>query len=219
MKKVLLTSFLAGSVLLTGCTTMDPYTSEQQTSKATSGAVIGALAGAAIGAATSSSSDRDKGALIGLASGALVGGGIGAIVDQQEMMLRQELKGSGVRVIRDGEKIHLIMPGDITFDTARYNIRPQFVPTLESIALVLRKYQDFSVQVGGHADSTGSHDPAMNMKLSELRAQSVKDVLVHYGIPSRRIGATGYGYHKPVASNQTAQGRAQNRRVEISIIN
>ncbi|HDZ39421.1 MAG TPA: glycine zipper 2TM domain-containing protein, partial [Marinobacter sp.] len=115
MKKTML-ALAVTTMGLAGCMTYDPYTGEQKTSDATKGSIIGAIGGAAVGAATSSKSDRGKGALIGAASGAAVGGGIGYYMDRQEAMLRQRLEGSGVRVVRNGDQIELIMPGNITFE-------------------------------------------------------------------------------------------------------
>lgn len=209
-------SIICAGVLSSGCMTYDPYTGEEKASNATSGAVIGALAGAAIGAATSSKKDRGKGALIGAAAGGAVGGGIGYYMDRQESELRHKLEGSGVRVVRNGDEITLVMPGNITFDTGKSDVKGTFVGVLESVGLVLKEFDKTAIQVSGHTDSTGSL--ARNQTLSEQRAGSVKSVLMSQGVISGRIHATGFGPRYPVASNKTPEGREQNRRVELKLL-
>lgn len=215
MKKTLLALALS-TLTLGGCMTYDPYTGEEKTSNATMGSVIGAIGGAAVGAATSSKSDRGKGALIGAASGAAVGGGIGYYMDKQEAQLRNRLEGSGVRVVRNGDQIDLIMPGNITFDVNQSTIKPTFSDTLESVALVLKEFDKTTIQIEGHTDSTGSRD--YNQLLSERRAGSVRDFLLNQGIQAGRTRAVGYGPRSPIASNDTAAGREQNRRVELTLV-
>lgn len=201
-------------MFLGGCT-IDPYTGEQKTSNTAKGAGIGAVAGAVVGAATSSKKDRDKGILTGAAAGAAIGGGVGYYMDAQEKKLRQELEGTGVRVQRDGKNIHLIMPGNITFETNRYEIRSQFTPVLSSVAKVLAEYNKTVVKVGGHTDSTGSAQ--YNQTLSEQRADSVGSFLINQGVARGRVHTTGYGFRYPVGDNGTAAGREQNRRVELTL--
>ncbi|WP_166255091.1 OmpA family protein [Marinobacter salicampi] len=196
--------------------TYDPYTGEEKTSSATKGSIIGAIGGAAVGAATSSKSDRGKGALIGAASGAAVGGGIGYYMDRQEAQLRQKLEGTGVRVVRNGDEIELVMPGNITFNVNESSIQPSFTNVLESVATVLNEYDKTIIQVEGHTDSTGSQ--SYNQLLSEQRASSVRDFLLNQGIAPKRTRAAGYGPRYPIASNDTASGREQNRRVELTLV-
>lgn len=215
MKKTIL-AFAVATVGLGGCMTYDPYTGEEKTSSATKGSIIGALGGAAIGAATSSKSDRGKGALIGAASGAAVGGGIGYYMDKQEAELRRKLEGSGVRVVRNGDQIELIMPGNITFDLNQSSIKPSFTDTLDSVALVLQEFDKTIIQVEGHTDSSGSQ--SYNQLLSEQRAGSVRDFLLNRGIEPKRTRAVGYGERYPIASNESASGREQNRRVELTLV-
>jgi len=215
VKKTVL-AFAVATVALSGCMTYDPYTGEEKTSSATKGSIIGALGGAAIGAATSSSSDRGKGALIGATAGAAVGGGIGYYMDKQEAELRRKLEGTGVRVVRNGDQIELVMPGNITFDTNQSSIKPSFTGTLESVSLVLKEYDKTIIQVEGHTDSTGAD--SYNQLLSEQRAGSVRDFLLNQGIAPARTRAVGYGERYPVASNDTAAGREQNRRVELTLV-
>lgn len=208
-------SFLAvslGSVMLiSGCTT-NPYTGEQQASKtgmgAGIGAATGALAGQLIGRNTTST-------LVGAGIGAVVGGVAGNIMDQQAAELRRQLEGTGVRVVKNGNQIQLVMPGDITFAVNSPDIKPQFYSVLNSVSLVLKKYTQTSVQVAGYTDSTGS--ASHNQQLSQNRAQSVASYLINQGVAAGRFNVVGYGQNNPVASNDTASGRAQNRRVEITL--
>ncbi len=215
MKKTIL-AFALATVGLGGCMTYDPYTGEEKTSNATKGSIIGAIGGAAIGAATSSKSDRGKGALIGAASGAAIGGGIGYYMDKQEAELRRKLEGTGVRVVRNGDQIELVMPGNITFDLNQSSIQPSFMDTLESVALVLKEYDKTIIQIEGHTDSSGPD--SYNQLLSEQRANSVRDFLLNQGIEPKRTRAVGYGERYPIASNDTAAGREQNRRVELTLV-
>ena len=215
MKKMILV-FMVATFGLGGCMTYDPYTGEEKTSNATKGSIIGAIGGAAIGAATSSKSDRGKGALIGAASGAAIGGGVGYYMDKQEAELRRKLEGTGVRVVRNGDEIELVMPGNITFDLNESSIKPSFSGTLESVALVLKEYDKTIIQIEGHTDSSGSD--SYNQLLSERRASSVRDFLLNQGIEPKRSRAVGYGERYPVASNDTAAGREQNRRVELTLV-
>jgi outer membrane protein OmpA-like peptidoglycan-associated protein len=208
MKRMSIAAVTAG-FLLAGCAGTDTGLSKTQT-----GAIIGGLTGAALGGATGNHSA--KRVLIGGAIGALAGAGIGAYMDKQEAELNQELKGSGVEVQRQGDNINLNMPGGITFDTGRTNIKSNFNPVLDDIANVLVKYPETTIEVQGHTDNVGSD--ADNLRLSELRAQSVASSLISRGVASSRIKTIGFGESMPIASNNTPAGREANRRVEIKII-
>lgn len=214
LKKIAL--IVATTSFVSGCMTYDPYTGEEKVSSATSGAVIGAVAGAAIGAATSSKKDRAKGALIGAAAGGAVGGGVGYYMDKQEAQLRHQLKETGVSVERNGNEIKLIMPGNITFESAKADIQDSFQPVLNSIALVLKEFDKTAIKIVGHTDSTGSL--GMNQTLSEQRADSVKLSLQARNVAAGRIHASGMGPRSPIATNDTPEGRQQNRRVELSLL-
>ena len=214
MKMLNMTALAASVALLVGCTT-NPYTGEQQAGKAGVYGGIGAVSGAVIGAATSSKKDRTKGALIGAAVGGAAGGGYGYYVDTQEAKLRQTLQGTGVQVQRNGDNLTLIMPGNITFASNSADISSSFYPTLNSLVQVFKEFNKNGVDIVGHTDSTGS--AAYNQDLSERRARSVAGILSAGGVSSNRIVTTGRGATQPVASNDTAAGRAQNRRVEIII--
>ena len=209
MKK--LVSVCAIVALVSGCTAVNPYTGQTQTSKATWGTAIGATTGALIGSRNSS-----EGALIGALAGAAVGGGVGYYLDVQAAELRQELASTGVQVVESDDSIRLIMPGNITFRTDSADINSSFYPVLNSVAKVLNKYSNSTVMVSGHTDSTGAAD--YNLALSKSRAQSVAAYLQGQGVKSSRFEVMGMGSSNPIASNSDAAGRAQNRRVEIKII-
>ena len=211
MKKTFICSLLAVS-MLTACAT-DPYTGESKVSKTAWGTGIGALAGAGIGALAGG----EKGALIGAGVGAAAGAGTGAYMDVQARNLRQELLNTGVQVQEANGQIYLIMPGNITFDSNDANIKPAFQPVLNSIAKVINEYSKTMVQVNGYTDSTGS--AATNNSLSLMRANSISNYLRLTGVNGNRIVSNGYGSSNPIASNATAAGREQNRRVEIVLIN
>ncbi len=197
------------------CTTVNPYTQEKQTSKATEGAAIGGIAGAILGAATASRGDRTKMALVGAGVGAIAGGGAGYYMDVQEAKLRQKLEGTGVRVERQGNDIRLVMPGDVTFETNSASLDSRFFDVLDSVSLVLAEYKSTLVTVAGYTDSTGTAD--YNQKLSEKRATTVALYLHGRGVAQERLAAIGYGEQRPVATNSTSEGRAKNRRVEITL--
>ncbi len=202
---------------LAACTSVDPYTGQQRTSRATYGAGIGALAGAALGALsnTSHSKEMQKNALIGAGIGALAGAGVGSYMDRQAEALSAELQGTGVSVTRNGNQIVLNMPGNITFPTNGSDVNANFYPVLQSVAKVVNHYNQTLIDVQGFTDSTGSADH--NQTLSQQRANSVAAYLVSQGVVAGRMNVTGRGESSPVASNGTPEGRAQNRRVEIQI--
>jgi outer membrane protein OmpA-like peptidoglycan-associated protein len=205
-------SVLLSSILLNACTTIDPYTREEKTSNAVKGTAIGALSGAVIGVLAG---DNRKSALIGAGVGALAGGGIGYYMDVQEAKLRQELEATGVSVTRVGNSIVLNMPGHITFKTDSSAISADFYQVLNSVSLVFNEYEKTYIDIYGHTDSVG--DAAYNMQLSQRRADSVSRYIQTRNVLSQRILTRGMGEDYPIASNNTAQGRSQNRRVEIKL--
>ncbi|MGY0154315.1 OmpA family lipoprotein [Edwardsiella tarda] len=216
MKKsrLCIAGLISAALILSGCTT-NPYTGESQAGKSGIGAGLGALLGAGVGALSSSKSDRGKGALIGAAAGAALGGGIGYYMDVQEAKLRDKMRGTGVSVTRQGDNIVLNMPNNVTFDSNSSNLKPAGANTLTGVAMVLKEYQKTAVNVVGYTDSTGSRD--LNMRLSQQRADSVASALITQGVAAGRIRTIGMGPANPIASNSTAAGKAQNRRVEITL--
>lgn len=206
----------AAAVGLAGCQTTNPYTGEQQTSKAAKGAGIGAAAGAVVGLLTGDDSkERKKRALIGAGVGAVAGGSVGYYMDVQEAKLRQQLQGTGVSVTRMGDNITLNMPGNITFKTDSADLNSSFFSVLDSVSLVLKEYEKTIVEVAGHTDSTGTDQ--YNQALSQRRAQTVATYLTGKGILDQRIITVGAGEGHPVASNDTPEGRQLNRRVELTL--
>lgn len=200
---------LALVALTAACT--DPNTGEysRERSGLLSGAAIGGLLGAATG-----SGNRTPEVLIGAGLGAIAGGAIGGHLDRQAAELRSSL-GPQIDVVNTGSEIVVTMPQDILFATDSATLRGDLRADLGAIAANLQRYPDSLVVVTGHTDSTGTS--AYNQSLSERRADSVASVLVTSGVPTRRVVARGAGETQPVASNDTALGRAQNRRVVITI--
>ena len=209
---------LAGAMSLqAGCSTINPYTGEKQTSKAGMGAGIGAVTGALIGIATSDSAkERKERALKGAGIGAVAGGGVGYYMDVQEAKLREKREGAGVSVTRDGDNIILNMPGNLTFDTDSTTVKSSFRPVLDAVSEVLKEYKSTMIQVAGHTDSTGGDK--YNLMLSQQRAQSVANILGGFGVEQVRMDTVGFGETQPIASNGTASGREQNRRVELTLL-
>ena len=203
------------AVLLAGCASQNPYDNQPPSSNktATYGG-LGALAGAAAGALISHD-DRGKGALIGAAIGGASGAGYGYYADKQEAELRQSMQGTGVEVQRQGDQIKLIMPGNITFATDSSEIVSNFYAPLNNLASSFKQFNQNSIEIVGFTDSTGSRQ--YNMDLSQRRAQSVATYLTAQGVDGMRLSTRGAGPDQPIASNATADGRAQNRRVEVNL--
>ena len=197
---------------LNACTT-NPYTGEEEASKAGMGAGIGAVAGGLIGAIAG---DNRESILIGMGIGALAGGGVGYYMDKQEDKLRAQLQSTGVSVTRNGDNIVLNMPGNITFATNSSNISADFYRVLDSVALVINEFEKTYVDVNGYTDSTGSE--AYNQTLSEARASSVASYLMSQKVITQRVVTRGMGESQPIATNDTPEGRSLNRRVEIVLI-
>jgi outer membrane protein OmpA-like peptidoglycan-associated protein len=214
MNKKLVIATLATTLLASACTTINPYTGEQQTSKAVKGAAIGAGVGIVAGLLTGGNDVRN--AAVGAGIGAITGGGVGAYMDVQEAKLRQRMQGTGVTVARNGDNITLNMPGSITFATNSADLNPQFFTALDGVDLVLKEYDKTMIEIAGHTDSTGS--AALNQSLSERRAQSVASYLSSKGLSAKRVITVGAGPSRPIASNDTPEGRQQNRRVELTIV-
>jgi len=204
-------------LLISGCTSINPFTGQQQISNTAGGATIGAAAGAVGGlvAAAATGGDARVAALIGAGVGALAGGAVGSYMDQQEAELRAQLQGTGVSVTRVGDQIILNMPANITFASGSSSVQPQFRSTLQSVSLVLLRFDRTIVDIIGHTDSSGSDE--LNLKLSRDRAVAVASIISSQGIDPRRFFIDGRGESNPIASNATEAGKAQNRRVEIRI--
>jgi outer membrane protein OmpA-like peptidoglycan-associated protein len=215
--KVLRLVTLSVVIGIGGCETLDPYTGEEQMSKATRGAIIGAAAGAVVGLVSGDDAvDRRQRAMIGAGVGALAGGSIGYYMDRQEAELRAELEGTGVSVTRIGDNITLNMPGNVTFATDSSDLSPAFFEVLNSVGKVLKEFDQTVIEVAGHTDSTGTE--AYNQALSERRASSVSLYFTARKISANRLISVGMGESRPVADNGSDEGRQANRRVEITMV-
>lgn len=209
--RALAISALVGAIALTGCTT-DPATGQTSVNKTAVGSLLGAAAGYGISRGNANSSSQNNRAL---AIGAIVGGAGGYILDQREKRLKEQLAGSGVSVDRNQDgSIGLVMPGNITFATNDATISPSFYQTLDKVAQQLNDGK-VAIVVSGYTDSTGND--GINIPLSQRRAQAVQQYLIAKGVPSNRISSQGYGSANPIASNATANGKQQNRRVELNV--
>lgn len=207
------------TLCLSGCTTFDPYTGEEKTTNTAVGGGIGASVGAVLAYLRNKDEDsttRRQRILQGAAVGGALGGGAGYYMDTQEAKLRKQLRGTGVSVQREGDNINLIMPGNITFATDSANINGNFYPVLDSVALVLQEYDKTIIVSSGHTDSTGSD--SYNQLLSEKRARAVSDYFLGKQILPARLESVGFGERQPIAGNDSASGREQNRRVELTLV-
>jgi outer membrane protein OmpA-like peptidoglycan-associated protein len=197
-----------GAASLLACT----QTNSVLDTKTKKGAAIGTLAGAAAGAAIGGHEHRAGGALIGAAAGALAGGMIGNYMDKQA----QELDAiPGADVTRGDDELMVNFQGGLLFDSGKSMLHAGAMDRLSQLARTLNNYPKSQVKITGHTDSQGADE--FNLKLSEARADSVRDFLVHEGVGPSRLSAYGMGEARPLASNDTEAGRQQNRRVEIEI--
>ena len=209
-----LTLVILGTSGLSGCANM----SETQRHTGT-GAAIGAVAGGLLGAATAGG-NRGKSAATGAAIGAAIGAGGGYLWSQNMQKQKAEMEsatqGTGVSVSQTADnQLKLEIPSDISFDTGRYDIKPNLRPVLDRFATTLNQNPSTTVTIVGHTDSSGSD--AVNMPLSINRASATRDYLVTRGVALSRISIDGRSSREPVADNSTPDGRAMNRRVEIFV--
>ena len=209
MRKYLITGVAAVVILATGCAEM----SDTQRRTAT-GAGVGALAGAVLSSATGGRAG----------TGAVVGAGVGALgtyiwsqnMERQKRDMERATQGTGIAVTQTADnQLMLNIPSDISFAVGRSDIQPNFAPVLDQFAEGLRNNPHTDVRIVGHTDSTGSD--AINNPLSMDRAASTRNYLTARGVDGRRIAIDGMGERHPIATNDTAEGRARNRRVEIFV--
>jgi outer membrane protein OmpA-like peptidoglycan-associated protein len=220
MKYSMIAGVVAAGLALTvsGCATYTGQTNAPDDPNRTrNGALIGAAIGAAAGLLSGGDAvERRQRALVGVGVGALAGGSIGAYQDRQEAELRRKMQGTGVDVVRQGDNITLNMPSGITFGFDSASLQPQFQPVLDNVAQTLVQYNQTVVEIAGHTDSVGTD--AYNQGLSQRRANSVAAYLGGRGVMQQRMITVGAGESRPIASNDTESGRAQNRRVEITLV-
>ncbi len=212
-RTLLLLSLLA-AVPLAGCTT-NPETGRKRISKTAVGGLGGALGGYLLGDLIGGRNDRTE-KILGAGIGAVAGAGAGYYMDQQEKKLREQTKGTGVSVIRQGDDLVLDMPSDVTFAVNSSAVNSEFRSTLSKVGSTLTQYEKTYVDVMGHTDSSGSD--SYNQALSERRAQAVAAILVGDGVNNARLATRGFGESQPKASNIDATGRSANRRVEIRLV-
>lgn len=214
LRRALLSSLCTVSLLATSACVTDPNTGQKKVSRTAIGAGAGVVGGILLGGLIGGGTGR----IIGAGIGGIAGAAVGYTMDKQIKELREQTAGSGVDVkpVDDGQAILVNLPGGVTFDTDSTVLKPGFTATLDQIAASLNKYPNSLVDVYGHTDSTGSD--AYNQTLSENRARVVADYLVSRGVNPQRIRSTGFGKTQPVASNDTPEGRAANRRVTLKIV-
>ena len=217
MKKLLC---VALAIVLSACATQPATEGGTQDRNNTAiGAAIGAVAGAIVGGQLDDDGNRDRGVIVGAIAGAAAGAGIGRYMDQQEQAFRDALaaeqRRSEIEIQRVREDLlKLTFDNEVTFDVNSAAIKSSFTDSLDKVAEVMVKYQSQG-QVIGHTDSTGTE--SYNQSLSERRAEAVSDYLQLRGVPSASLAALGRGEFEPRESNETAAGRALNRRVEILV--
>lgn len=200
-------------VSLSACVT-DPNTGEQKISRTAIGGLGGAAAGALLGGLIGGGTGR----IVGAGIGGVAGAAVGYQMDKQIKELKESTAGSGIDISEadDGQSILVNLPDGVTFDVDSSTLKPQFRATLDQVAQSLQQYPNSLIDVYGHTDSTGSDQ--YNQALSQRRAATVANYLSSRGVSSQRIQSMGYGETMPIASNDTEQGRALNRRVEIKIV-
>ena len=214
MRRVVLSSLCAVSLVGTSACVTDPNTGQRKVSRTAIGAGAGALGGLLLGGLIGGGAGR----IIGAGIGGIAGAAVGYTMDKQIRELKEQTTGSGVDIkpVDNGQAILVNLPGGVTFDTDSTVVKPAFFDTLDKVAVSLNKYPNSLIDVYGHTDSTGSD--AYNQTLSENRARAVADYLSSKGVSPQRIRSTGFGKTQPIASNDTPEGRAANRRVEIKIV-
>lgn len=206
---------LGASLLATTACTTNPETGNRRLSKTAIGAALGGIGGLFAGDLIGGRNDRTE-KILGAGIGAIAGGAVGQYMDRQERELRRQTAGTGVEVARQGDELLLNIPSGINFATGRYEIQPQFQGTLNQVAQTLTQYEQTFIDVRGHTDSTGGD--AINVPLSQNRAEAVASYLSSRGVNRARIETRGYASSQPVGDNNTASGKAANRRVEIKIV-
>jgi outer membrane protein OmpA-like peptidoglycan-associated protein len=201
---VLIAALLAGTF---GCASM---------SRSKKGAAIGAGTGAAVGAIIGNQAGHHTalGAIIGAAIGGAAGAYIGHYMDDQAAEMQKDIEGA--KIERVGEGIKITFDSGILFDVGKSSLKPEAMANLDKLAVILNKYEDTNILIEGHTDATGSEES--NLELSRNRAASVSNYLAGLGVNPTRFTAMGYGESQPIASNDTPEGRQQNRRVELAVM-
>ena len=197
----------AAALTLSACTYNNGMPNQPGT-----GVLIGGVTGAALGKVVGGD---DRSAIIGGVAGAVIGGAIGENMARQERELNQQLAGTGARITNTGSQLRVILPEGVTFPTGSAIVETGFLSALRDIAKSLRDHPQSTIRVVGHTDNVGS--AAYNKTLSQERALAVATILIRYGVSASRITYSGRGFAEPITSNNSANGRAMNRRVEVVI--
>ncbi len=218
-KYIVVAVVLSFLLVLSGCATNTTH--ENTKAGAGIGVLVGAAAGAIIGYQNDHSGGALRGALIGGAAGGAIGAGAGAYMDKQqtefEQQLQRERAQHQIEIERQqNEILKLTMNSEVSFDFNSDRIKPSFYSSLNKIAEIMNRYPKTQIVVVGHTDNVGSEQ--YNLELSLRRANAVGDYLIMRGVSTSRMGTEGHGEMEPIASNDTASGRAQNRRVEIFVV-
>lgn len=233
LRNLSLSSLLAVTVLFSSCQTTAPVagsdntetttqakTADQGTEKpgmkkTTKGGLIGAGGGAVIGGLIGNRlGNTAAGAIVGAAVGGATGAIIGRRMDKQAEELEKSMENA--KVERVGEAIRVNFDSGILFKVNSAELSPSAKSDVQKLAQTLKEYDGTNVIIEGHTDNTGSYE--LNQKLSERRAEAVATYARSLGVDGSRLQAKGYSYDQPIADNSTAEGRQQNRRVEIIIV-
>ena len=215
LRKLPTTLALVTVTFVGACTSPARFDTADQ-NNAQSGAILGGLLGAMVGIADAGPGDKGQGAIRGAIVGATAGAVVGTQLDRQAEALQASMGNSGVMITNTGESLIVTLPQDILFATDSTALRADLQADLGALARNLQDYPNSTVQVIGHTDNVGS--ATYNEDLSLRRANAVANVLISRGVSTSRITTIGLGENQPVATNLTAEGRAQNRRVEIVIL-
>ncbi len=204
---------------LNGCAANSGY--ENTKKGAGIGALVGALSGALIGYHNDHSGGALRGALIGGAAGGALGAGAGVYMDKQQAEFEQQLAAEQaqhqIEIERQqNEILKLTMSSEVSFDFNSAGLKSTFYSALNKIADIMVRYPQTQILIVGHTDSVGSEQ--YNLGLSLRRANAVADYLISHGVSRSRLGTEGHGELEPLASNDTASGRARNRRVEVFVV-
>jgi outer membrane protein OmpA-like peptidoglycan-associated protein len=183
-------------------------------SRTMKGGAIGAAAGGVVGGVIGhQTGNTAAGAIVGAAVGGAAGAWIGHYMDEQAAEMERDLEGA--KVERVGEGIKITFDSGLLFDVNKASLKPASRENLTNLAAILNKYKDTEILLEGHTDATGTEEH--NLNLSRARSQSVANYLAGHSVAETRFTIMGYGESQPIASNETADGRSANRRVEVAI--
>lgn len=215
MKKtstILVASLMLLSTIFTSCEAVKNTNNTQR------GAAIGAVGGAIIGGVLGNNIGKGGNGALGAVLGGVIGGVAGGVIGNKMDKQAREIETAlpGAQVERVGEGIKLVLgENSVRFDTNKSTLTAAAKANLDKLVPVFNQYPDTNIQIYGYTDSTGT--PEYNLTLSGQRAASVKSYLAGKGISAGRFTTTGLGIADPIATNDTAEGRSQNRRVEFAI--